>query len=69
MSVTPRTGIFRYVRHGDADVYCQLGWMPTDALDGTHHGQYAVLMHWLCECKYVEASCGTAARSDARSLD
>lgn len=54
MSVVPRTGIFRYVRHSDAETYCQLGWSPIDALEGTHHGDYAVLMMWLCECKAAE---------------
>jgi hypothetical protein len=35
---------FRYVRHADVARFMEEGWEPTPALDGTHHGEYSVLM-------------------------
>lgn len=41
-----------YARFEDVDRFARAGWMPTDALYGTvPHGEYAVLMVWLCECE------------------
>jgi hypothetical protein len=54
MTIIPVTGIFRYVKHRDAEAYCRLGWLPTDSLDGSYHGEFSVLMTWLCECKCTE---------------
>ena len=52
VSVTPITPIepsdssevFRYVRHADVAKFSAEGWEPLPALDGTHHGEYSVLM-------------------------
>ena len=35
---------FRYVRHADVPRFAAEGWEPLPALDGTHHGEYSVLM-------------------------
>ena len=35
---------FRYVRHLDVPSFVANGWEALPALDGTHHGEYAVLM-------------------------
>jgi hypothetical protein len=48
-SVTPKPGtagteIFRYVLHADVPSFTAEGWEPLPALDGTHHGEYSVLM-------------------------
>jgi hypothetical protein len=50
LSVTPAvtaesSELFRYVRHADVPRFTTEGWEPLPALDSTHHGQYAVLMH------------------------
>lgn len=42
--------MFRYVPLGRVDAFLRAGWLPTDALRGTHHGAHAVLMQWLCAC-------------------
>jgi hypothetical protein len=49
----------RFVRHDRAGDYLRLGWCPSlcdrsPALDGTPHGQYSVLMSWICQCRPVE---------------
>jgi hypothetical protein len=48
---TPSTAIepsdsemFRYVRHADVPRFRAEGWELLPALDGTHHGEYSVLM-------------------------
>lgn len=46
--------IFRFVPHRLADDYCRLGWQPTPALAGTTHGEWSVLMQWLCGCDAIE---------------
>jgi hypothetical protein len=47
-SVTPALSVsselFRYVRHADVVRFTAAGWEPLPALDGTHHGEYSVLM-------------------------
>ena len=48
---TPTLETFRFVRHHEAILYCQLGWCPTPILDGTLHGLYSVAMEWQCACK------------------
>jgi hypothetical protein len=35
---------FRYVRHADVAQFESEGWLATPALEGTHHGEYSVLM-------------------------
>ena len=46
--------IFRFVKHRDADAYCQLGWSPTRALVGTYYEQFSVLFEWQCDCPIIE---------------
>lgn len=46
--------IFRYVPHHAVLAYARIGWLIADTLANTPHGQYGVLMRWLCECKPVE---------------
>jgi hypothetical protein len=36
--------LFRYVRHADIERFEAEGWELLPALDGTHHGEYSVLM-------------------------
>jgi hypothetical protein len=36
--------VFRYVPHVDVPKFQAKGWQATPALDGTHHGEYSVLM-------------------------
>ena len=36
--------VFRYVRHDDVATFAAAGWEPLPALEGTHHGEYSVLM-------------------------
>jgi hypothetical protein len=43
--------IFCYAIHERVPDYLRCGWLALPALEGTHHGFYAVLMAWLCQCK------------------
>jgi hypothetical protein len=36
--------VFRYVKHADVARLAAEGWEPLPALNGTHHGEYSVLM-------------------------
>jgi len=36
--------VFRYVRHAEVPKFTAEGWELLSALDGTHHGEYSVLM-------------------------
>ena len=40
--------VFRYVRHADVPRFTAEGWELLPALDGTHHGEYSVLMRQGC---------------------
>jgi hypothetical protein len=40
---------FRYVRHENIADYERLGWLVVAELHPPH-GQYSVLMQWLCDC-------------------
>jgi len=48
LSVTPvpsdSSEMFRYVPHADVPRFAAAGWELLPALDGTHHGEYSVLM-------------------------
>lgn len=44
------TRLFRYIPLSLVDRAMALGWAPTQALAGTHHGGYSVLCEWLCSC-------------------
>ena len=41
----------RYVRHELVLDHARLGWIIGDDLADVHHGQYGVLMLWLCDCE------------------
>jgi hypothetical protein len=47
------TAYTHFVRWERADDFLMLGWLPTDALAGTPHETYSVLMRWCCACKPV----------------
>lgn len=54
LAVLPRLdGIYHYIRLSLMDDALKLGWLPTRALEGTHHGYHAVLCLWICRCKMV----------------
>lgn len=40
-----------FVRHRQANGWLACGWMPDPCLDGCYHGQFAVLMLWICDCE------------------
>lgn len=42
---------FHFVRIGDLADWLMCGWLPTEALVETHHGQYSVLCEWPCGCR------------------
>jgi hypothetical protein len=45
--------IYRYVRHERVLDYLMCGWhilVP----DLAHHGEWSVIMAWLCNCKIAE---------------
>lgn len=46
-----RTGLFRFVRHGEVEAYHRRGWMVVADLGATH-GVWSVLC-WHCECGSV----------------
>ena len=46
--------IFRYAPIGLAEDYCRLGWVSSPALEGIYHGEFAVLMEWMCGCPALE---------------
>ena len=35
---------FRYVPHESVEQFAAEGWVATESLEGTHHGDYSVLM-------------------------
>lgn len=37
---------FKFVGHGDVEAWKDVGWVCERSLEGTHHGQYSVLMKW-----------------------
>lgn len=45
-----RTGLFRYVTHGEVEQYHKAGWMIVQPDLGRMHGHWSVLM-WHCDCK------------------
>lgn len=36
----------RYVPHGDLLRFLAMGWVISDELHGTSHGNYSILMRW-----------------------
>ena len=45
--------IYRFVKHENVLGYARLGW-HIEETDLGHHGRWAILMSWLCECPVVE---------------
>lgn len=42
---------YAYAPIGLIDEYLRLGWYPHNSFEGCErHGQYAVLVEWLCQC-------------------
>lgn len=41
-----------YARLWTVEDHLRLGWVSTNALEGTHHGYWSVAMEWICPtCK------------------
>jgi hypothetical protein len=49
-----RARTHKFVRHHAVEDYLRLGWLATDALCGTYHGQFSMHMVWLCACTPAE---------------
>ena len=43
--------IFRYILVARVEDALRCGWMALPGLSGCHHGEYAVLCEWLCQCR------------------
>jgi hypothetical protein len=52
LTTLPRLdGIYHYIPLYKMDAAVKLGWIPLPALMHTHHGEHAVLCHWInCAC-------------------
>ena len=48
-----RERIFRYVNHERVVEFLALGWIVRADL-GNYHGEFSLLMEWLCDCKPIE---------------
>lgn len=44
---------FHFARLTEIGDWLALGWLPHDALQGTHHGNWSVLVEWICSCNAV----------------
>jgi hypothetical protein len=53
MSARRLDSAFCYARHGELADFLALGWSPTASLGGTYHGDFGVLVVWLCDCPPV----------------
>lgn len=51
-----RDRLFRYIRRRRVPAFIASGWIAHPALNGTHHGDWSVLMEWLCDCAPAEPS-------------
>jgi hypothetical protein len=47
------TMTYRYVEHHRVHDFALCGWHIADTLNDTPHGQYSILMVWLCDCPCV----------------
>jgi hypothetical protein len=45
---------FRYVNHDRVFDYARLGWCLADLFGGCYHGEFSVLMVWICKCPLAE---------------
>jgi hypothetical protein len=53
MTRAPLCLVVRYVRHERVPYYLRCGWMFVASL-GPTHGEWSVLLGWLCRCDPVE---------------
>lgn len=60
---TRHESIFMFAPISRVDDWLKCGWLPHDALAGTHHGEHAVLVEWICECEIVAPKRGLEPRS------
>jgi hypothetical protein len=44
---------FRFVVHHRILDYARLGGVIEDTMEDCHHGEYSILMEWLCDCPVV----------------
>jgi hypothetical protein len=54
MSGPAREKTFRFVVHYRVLDYARLGWIIEDTVEDCHHGEYSILMEWLCDCPVAE---------------
>jgi hypothetical protein len=45
---------FRYVNHQRVLDYARLGWCIADTFEHCYHGEFSILMMWMCPCPLVE---------------
>ena len=57
---------FRFVPHHLVRDYLDTGWHIVN-VDLAHHGEYAALLQWLCDCPLVDPA--TAGQAQERNLD
>lgn len=47
-----RVKIFHLARISVVDDWLACGWLPTNSLEDSHHGEWSVLMKWVdCGCR------------------
>lgn len=46
--------LFHLARIETVTDWLRLGWIARPALTGTTHGEWSVLMQWLCNCPMVK---------------
>lgn len=42
--------IYKFVVWSEVESYFKLGWQYNGGLEGTHHGETACIMEWMCDC-------------------
>ena len=47
---------FHYALIAEVNDWLALGWFPHASLAGNHHGNWSVLVEWICPCKMVRPS-------------
>lgn len=47
------TRTFHYAPLHNINDWLSLGWLPHAAFASSHHGNYSVLVEWLCDCQFV----------------
>jgi hypothetical protein len=46
--------VAKFVPHHPVLEYLRIGWCPTLAHADMHHGEFSVLLIWMCGCEPVE---------------